>query len=300
MSSTYLILVNRILKAFNEVNLTSSTFASATGFHADAKDSINQAILDIYTFEDTEWPFAWNSTTFNTVTGTFEYNYDTAFSKLDWDSFRITRQNATASVLSQVSGTATFVASAAHNFLTGDSVTITGATPDGYNATATITVTNSTTFTYSVSSSLSASASGTITAKSNSVGEKRLKFKDLESYRKEDYAEDDANSNVTGYARPDYVVRKQDNNFIISPVSDRVYTIKYEGFYLPSSLVTYSETSSIPTPFDQVIVDKALHYAYMFRDNLEEAALVHSRYEDNVRKMRRILIPQWEYLRYTF
>lgn len=56
---------------------------------------------------------------------------------------------------------ATFVATSAHGFTTGDSITIAGATPTGYNGTFTITVTNSTTFTYGLSSTLTSPATGT-------------------------------------------------------------------------------------------------------------------------------------------
>lgn len=300
MSDTFLNLTNRVLRAFNEVVLTSSNFSSATGFHAEAKDAVNQAILDIYTFEDTEWPFAWSNTTFNTVEGTIAYSKDSTFHALDWDSFRINRGSATASTLTQSSGTATFTASAAHNFETDDSITISGATPTGYNLTVNITVTSTTAFTYSVDSSIAASATGTITAKSNSVPQQHLIFKDIDSYREEDYSDNDANQNSTDYSVPEFVIRKSDNNILLSPTPDRVYTIYYEGFLLPSALSAYTDTSNIPTAFDQVIIDKALHYAYMFRDNLEQAALVHSRYEDNVRKMRRILIPQWVFVRATY
>lgn len=60
----------------------------------------------------------------------------------------------TITSLVQSAGLATAVVSKPHQFQTGDSVTIYGATPAGYNGTYTITVTNSTTFTFSVDSSL--------------------------------------------------------------------------------------------------------------------------------------------------
>lgn len=60
--------------------------------------------------------------------------------------------------------TATADTSTAHGFTTGDSITIIGATPSGYNGTFTITVTDSDTFTYTVSNTLSTPATGTITA----------------------------------------------------------------------------------------------------------------------------------------
>ena len=41
MAYNFLGLVNQINRRLNEVELTSSNFASATGFYAQAKDSIN-------------------------------------------------------------------------------------------------------------------------------------------------------------------------------------------------------------------------------------------------------------------
>jgi hypothetical protein len=299
MSSDYLTLTNRVLRAFNEVNLTSSNFASATGFHAEVKDAINQAIIDIYTFEDTEWPFAWDNTTFDTTVGQTTYAKDTDFISVDWQSFKIKRGYADCFTLTQTGGTATFTSVAAHNFITGDRITISGANETDYNGTFTVTVTGSTLFTFDVSSSAAASATGTIIAKSDTVTQRTLRFKDINSYRDEKYDDDDAGRNSTGYAKPIYAVRKSDNNVILTPAPDRVYTIYYEGFVAPTALSAYNDTSAVPTMFDQVIVDKALHYCYMFRDNLEQATLAHTRYEDNVRKMRRILIPVDEYFRYT-
>jgi len=92
---------------------------------------------------------------------------------------------------------------------------------------------------------------------------------------------------------PCAVVRRPDNNIIITPVPDQAYTIKYEYFTIPSPLVNHDDTTNIPQEFEQMIVDKALHYAYMFRDNFEQAGLAQRRYESNVNKVRRILIPQF-------
>lgn len=68
------------------------------------------------------------------------------------------------STLTSTGTVATCVTSAAHEFSSGDEITIIGASPDGYNGTFTVTVTNSTTFTYTVTSGLSSPATGTITA----------------------------------------------------------------------------------------------------------------------------------------
>lgn len=71
---------------------------------------------------------------------------------------------ATATSLSSVGMVATFQSVAPHTYTNGDSVTISGATPSGYNGTFTITVTDPTHFTFGLAGSLSSPATGTITA----------------------------------------------------------------------------------------------------------------------------------------
>jgi hypothetical protein len=69
--------------------------------------------------------------------------------------------------ISSISGngtTATVTTSAAHNLVTGSSVTIAGATPSGFNVTATIIVTGTTTFTFASTVNATASVVGSITA----------------------------------------------------------------------------------------------------------------------------------------
>lgn len=108
------------------------------------------------------------------------------------------------------------------------------------------------------------------------------------------YWEQDQNTTVDERTIPSQIVRKPDNSVLVTPVPDRVYTIQYEYYTMPSALVNATDTTIIPDAFEQLIVDKALHYAYMFRDNVEQASLAQRRYEDNVNKVRRILIPQFQ------
>ena len=56
MATTYLELSNEILRELNEIPLTSSNFATATGFQQFVKDSINKSIFDIAN-EEPELPF---------------------------------------------------------------------------------------------------------------------------------------------------------------------------------------------------------------------------------------------------
>ena len=95
MSDTYLELVNKVLKPFNEVQLTASNFATIEdGFHQHAKDAINDAIYDIYLYEDTQWPFLWRTGIIPTLTdGSIEYTPDSSATLLKWNSFRLVRDD---------------------------------------------------------------------------------------------------------------------------------------------------------------------------------------------------------------
>lgn len=296
-NSNFLQLTNKVLGPFNEVQLNASTFSSAVGFQAEARNYINQAIFDIYTFEDTQWPFAWQTYNQDTIIGGRNYNKDTSATSLDWMSFKVQRATAICYTLTQVGGIATFTSIANHNFITGDNINIYGASDINYTGDFIVTVVSPTVFTYSVNIIATSPAVGTIVAKSNSIQQRTLKIKDIDSYRDEYYDDDDAARNSDGYGLPVFVIRNPDNNYYLSPTPDRVYTIGYAGYNIPVALSLYSDTCDIPEPFEQVIIDRALHYAYMFRDNLEQAALVDSRYKDNIYKMRRILIQQFTYFR---
>lgn len=265
------------------------------GFYAEAQDAINQAIFDIYTYEDTQWPFLWSSTTIPTVVGQTDYTRVDTFSALNWDAFRIKRSVPVISSITQTGGLATATTSSPHLLITGDIVTITGATQTAYNITGGVTVTSSTQFTFPVDSSTASPATGTILCLSETVLQSKLQLKAWDQYTAQKYWDTDQNTDTTGYSIPLFIVRKPDNSIYLGPPPDRVYTVYYEGFTIPSALSAYTDTSLVPTPFEQVIIDKALHYAYMFRDNVEEAALAEQRYKDNVFKMRRILIPQETY-----
>jgi len=73
----------------------------------------------------------------------------------------------TVNTLTRVTTTATATTSAVHNLVTGDWVTITGASPAGYNLTTSITRTGATTFTYTLASDPGAGGSGTIRCSPN-------------------------------------------------------------------------------------------------------------------------------------
>ncbi len=87
--STYLQLVNRAIRRFNEVELTSSTFAAAVGFQSFVKDAINDSVDDIIQAE-LEWPFNIMTRTDTLTRGTAQYDLVSGYRSVDWESFFIT------------------------------------------------------------------------------------------------------------------------------------------------------------------------------------------------------------------
>ena len=47
MSSQFMPLCNLVLRHFNDVEFTTTTFGTATGFHAVVKDAVNDSIREI-------------------------------------------------------------------------------------------------------------------------------------------------------------------------------------------------------------------------------------------------------------
>lgn len=102
MGSTFLSLTNSVLRHFGEVELTSTTFASAQGFHAVAKDAVRDAIRTIQQTEY-EWPFNFQTGTLSltattaTLGHTLFYAYPTGtynVEAIDWESFYLLRDDA--------------------------------------------------------------------------------------------------------------------------------------------------------------------------------------------------------------
>ena len=86
MSTTYLVLTNRILRELNEVEMTSTTFSSSRGIQTAVKDFVNKSIHDIYN-EGAELPLLHTSTTQVLTAGDGEYSFPADMRRVDFESF---------------------------------------------------------------------------------------------------------------------------------------------------------------------------------------------------------------------
>lgn len=92
MAYNYLSLVNDVNRRLNEVELSSTNFATATGQYAQVKDAVNYAIRDINQ-DEYEWPFNYQLQTDTLVAGTLRYSFPSDYKTSSMDTFRIKRND---------------------------------------------------------------------------------------------------------------------------------------------------------------------------------------------------------------
>jgi hypothetical protein len=113
-----------------------------------------------------------------------------------------------------------------------------------------------------------------------------------------DYEYDTSNTSIRDV--PEFVVKAPDDHFIVTPPPKEAYVIDYEYFQSPVDLSLYNDTTTVPEKFKHVIVDGAMYYAYMFRSNEQAASLAKAKFDEGLKKMRILLINEYEYLRSTY
>ena len=92
MAYDYIGIVNDINRRLNEVELTSTNFATATGEYSMIKDAVNSSIRFINQHEY-EWPFNHVEETETLTAGLVRYASPTDSKTIDFDSFRIKRND---------------------------------------------------------------------------------------------------------------------------------------------------------------------------------------------------------------
>ena len=88
MAYDFLGLVNDVNRRLNEVELTSATFANATGFYSQAKDAVNASIRYINQSEY-NWPFNHVTQTTTLTANTSRYAFPVDAKVLNFQTFRI-------------------------------------------------------------------------------------------------------------------------------------------------------------------------------------------------------------------
>lgn len=226
MASTYLQLVNKVLRRLNETEISSSDFSSVIGIHAYAKDAVNSALAEINSTHF-EWPFNSATYTETLVAGQSEYDFTpTDIKTVDWDSFQI--------------------------------------------------------------------------QKSDALGSPNRTLRPIDKDHWYEYQRDVDNTNTDGSDVPTHVFRTYNNGFGVTPVPNAAYTVKFRYFKNFTPLSAHGDETTVPPMFDNVVVNGALKYMYVFLDNPQQASLTdETLFKPTLRAMRSILINDDLYMRDT-
>ena len=95
MAYDYLGITNEVIARMNEVSLTAANFTSARGFQVQCKNAVNDAINYINQREF-GWPFTHATKTETLVAGQTRYTIPADSQSVDYDTFRITKDDALA------------------------------------------------------------------------------------------------------------------------------------------------------------------------------------------------------------
>lgn len=100
-----------------------------------------------------------------------------------------------------------------------------------------------------------------------------------------------ANRTNEDVGKPTVIYRTKDGNgFGLSPVPDKAYRVQFNSWHSPALLSDPSDPLPFPDRFYNVLVSRARYYAWMFRENLEQARLARADYDAALKRMKQSLI----------
>jgi hypothetical protein len=297
MAYNYLGLVNDVNRRLNEVELTSSNFASSIGEYAMVKDAINVAIRQINQYEFS-YPFnsAVNSTT--VTPGVAKYDIPTNTKHIDYKTSRIKKSEtlgATGSNLATMPYYEYIARDYANQEDDIESTTINALS--GLSATVeTISVTSSTGF----------STTGTLHIGGEQITYTGITGNDFtgctrgaNSTTAATIADDVTVTQFDNGGVPRHIIRTPDNNYILHPFPNKAYTIVFDYFTLPTDLSAVTDVPSLPEQFRTIIVEGAMYTAYMFRGETQEAVVMKTNFEEGIKNMRTLYINRYDYVSST-
>ena len=296
MAESFLTHTNRVIARLNEVALTSSNFSSARGIQVQCQNAVNEAIRYINQ-KEFQYPFNHATDTEVLVAGTFKYSIPATAKTVDYNTFRIVKNNDLGvnggrlsilnyndylnSYITQEDEIQTTTLSQSH---TDSITTITVTSTTGFDSAGTLFVGNeqitytaigsSTTFT-----GATRGANGT-TASAHDSGVQVAQF--------------------SGGGIPQFVTRTPDNNYILYPFPTKSFTIKYDYFTFPTDMSAHSDTTSIPDRFAPIIADGATAFVYQYRGETSQYQLNMQRFEQGIKNMQTLLVNRFEYIRSTY
>lgn len=127
------------------------------------------------------------------------------------------------------------------------------------------------------------------------VGYKTLKYMETEEWYKY-HRDTDHDSSTDGRTVPEYVINNYNNGYAISPSPNQAYSLKYRYYKSPTDLSLHSDTTTIPTRFDYVIIAGALYHLNLFKENPDGTRIIEAKFEKGLSDMVNNLLPNSVYV----
>lgn len=105
--------------------------------------------------------------------------------------------------------------------------------------------------------------------------------------------DNDARSGVDGRGQPQFVFPSHGNGFGVSPSPDKPYQIRFRYYLSDVNLVNANDTPRVPAAYSHVIVEGALYYMYMFKDNPESTQIAAVAFQQGISEMISILVNRY-------
>ena len=295
MSGTYLSLTNSVLARMNEVQLTSSNFSDARGIQIQAQNAVNETIRYINQREF-NYPFNHATKTQTLTAGVVNYSLPTTTKSVDYNTFRIVKDTDLSvsggklSVLDYneyISGYVTqedeITTTTAAEAIDATETEIDLTSSTGFDSTGTVYIGNEQiTYTGISTNTLTGCTRGanSTTAATHSSGVTVAQF--------------------TKGGVPKFVIRANDNSYLLYPFPNKSYSIKFDYYTYPTSLSAHGDTTSVPARFDSVIIDGATAFVYQYRGETQQYQINFARFEQGIKNMQTLLVNRFDYLRSTY
>ena len=295
MAETFLTHTNRVIARLNEVQLTSSDFASSRGIQTQCKNAVNEAVRYINQ-KEFQYPFNHSTKTQTLTAGTVKYSIPTDAKTVDYNTFRLVKDSDLSTsggrlpilnyndyvnaYITQEDEIVTTTLSTSHT----DSVTtITVTSTTGFDSSGTLFIGNEqVTYTGTTSTTFTGATrgAGSTTASAHDSGVQVAQF--------------------TDGGLPQFIVRTPDNNYLLYPFPTKSYSIKFDYFTFPSDMSAHSDTTSIPDRFAPIIADGATAFVYQYRGETAQYQLNMQRFEQGIKNMQTLLVNRFDYIRSTY
>ena len=295
MAESYLTLTNKVIARLNEVVLTSSTFSSARGIQVQCQNAVNEAVRFINQREF-NYPFN-NTTATKTLTpGTVRYSLPSSTKTVDYNTFRLVKD----SDINSIGGRLAIMDynEYVNNYITQEDEITTNNLNGSLNDSAT---------TITVDSASSFDSTGTLYIENEQItytGTSSTTFtgctRGANSTTAASHSDDVQVAQFDKGGIPQYVIRSPDNNYLLYPFPNKVYSVKFEYYTYPDDMSDHDDTTTIPDRFAPIILDGATAFVYQYRGETQQYQLNMQRFEQGIKNMQTLLINRFEYLRSTY